>query len=172
MWNFGPVNPFNPTRSQGLWRWSRAGSCLQGGMGKSCIQEGIFFGTVETLKDPTSEGVPSHGLDHVEGLIPAGFLDISENGGVFPPKSAIKQIGWKPLFSPFILGAHPYFWEHPNSTWYEFHASNSMGSFFEEFPENYPNANLWSLVMTHDPCEGNKFLDLFWKITSNCGGWF
>ena len=31
----------------------------------------------------------------------------------FPPKSSIRKQGF-PLFSPSILGAHPYLWKHPH----------------------------------------------------------
>ena len=39
-------------------------------------------------------------------------MDVSENSG-FSPQIIHFNRGF-PLFSPSILGAHPYFWKHPN----------------------------------------------------------
>ena len=59
------------------------------------------------------DGVPSHGL---EGLIPAGFLDISKNGGFSPQSSSHFNEGFFPIlkknileyYTPYFLGKHPY----------------------------------------------------------------
>ena len=118
----------------------------------------VFVGTVETLKDPTSEGVPSHGL---EGLIPAGFLDISENGGFSPPNQPLKHRVFHDFHHPFW--GTPIFGNTQIQLDQNFMVANLWVANRGISDENNPHANLWSLAIFNDPCEGNKFLDFFEK---------